>query len=53
MSSCYADGVNDIAPFYEHEDIIPQEIKDEIEATRSGLLDGSIEIPYIGEDTGW
>jgi basic membrane lipoprotein Med (substrate-binding protein (PBP1-ABC) superfamily) len=48
-----AEGTNDIAPFYDHENKIPQIIKDEIAKTREGIKNGTIKIPFIGEDRGW
>ena len=36
----------DLAPFHDFEDMIPQELKDLLEATKAGLIDGSIDTGY-------
>ena len=36
----------DLAPFHDFEDMIPQELKDLLEATKAGLMDGSIDTGY-------
>ena len=35
----------DIAPFHAFEDIIPQEVKDEMEEAREKILTGELEVP--------
>ena len=39
-------GDADLAPFHDFEDMIPQELKDLLEATKAGLIDGSIDTGY-------
>ncbi len=39
-------GAVGLAPFHAHEDAVPQDVKDLIEATNAGLLDGSITTGY-------
>ena len=39
-------GDADLAPFHDFEDMIPQELKDLLEATKAGLMDGSIDTGY-------
>ena len=39
-------GDADLAPFHDFEDMIPQELKDLLEATKTGLIDGSIDTGY-------
>ena len=39
------DGVG-IAPFHDYDDEVPQAVKDELEAVRQGIIEGTI-------DTGW
>jgi basic membrane protein A len=36
-----------LAPFHDHEDAVPQDVKDLLATTNAGLLDGSIETGYI------
>lgn len=39
-------GDADLAPFYDFDDMIPQELKDLLEETKAGLIDGSIDTGY-------
>ncbi|MBW7959252.1 MAG: BMP family ABC transporter substrate-binding protein [Candidatus Promineofilum sp.] len=39
-------GAAGLAPFHDHESAIPQEVKDLLEKTKAGLLDGSISTGY-------
>ena len=39
-------GDADLAPFHDFDDMIPQELKDLLEATKAGLIDGSIDTGY-------
>jgi basic membrane protein A len=39
-------GKADLAPFHDFDDMIPQELKDLLEATKAGLIDGSIDTGY-------
>ncbi len=39
-------GAVGLAPFHAHEDAVPQEVKDLLETTNAGLLDGSISTGY-------
>ena len=39
-------GAVGLAPFHAHEDAVPQDVKDLLEATNAGLLDGSITTGY-------
>ena len=39
-------GAVGLAPFHTHEDAVPQDVKDLLEATNAGLLDGSITTGY-------
>ncbi len=39
-------GAVGLAPFHDHEDAVPQEVKDLLETTNAGLLDGSISTGY-------
>ncbi len=34
----------DLAPFHDMEDLVPAELKDQIEAIRAGIIDGSIKV---------
>ena len=36
----------DLAPFHDFDEMIPQELKDLLEATKTGLMDGSVETGY-------
>jgi basic membrane protein A len=39
-----ANGGVDLAPFHDMEDAVPEELKQELEAIRAGIIDGSIEV---------
>ena len=39
-------GDADLAPFHDFDDMIPQELKDLLEETKAGLIDGSIDTGY-------
>jgi basic membrane protein A len=39
-------GASGLAPFHDHEDAVSQEIKDLLDTTKAGLLDGSISTGY-------
>lgn len=39
-------GASGLAPFHDHEDAVSQDIKDLLDATKAGLLDGSITTGY-------
>ena len=39
-------GDADLAPFHDFDDMIPQELKDLLEATKTGLIEGSIDTGY-------
>lgn len=39
-------GDADLAPFHDFDEMIPQELKDQLEATKAGLIDGSIDTGY-------
>ena len=39
-------GPTGLAPFHDHEDAVPQEVKDQLEEINAGLEDGSIETGY-------
>jgi basic membrane protein A and related proteins len=40
-----AEGGYDLAPFGDFDDQVPQEVKDQIEEARQGIIDGDIEVP--------
>jgi len=42
-----ANGGIELAPFHQHAEIIPQEVKDKLKGAKQGLADGSIEIPHF------
>lgn len=44
------DGMSHLAPFYEHEDTVPQYIKDLLNETLEDAMAGRIEFPYFTED---
>lgn len=48
-----ADGANDIAPFYEDENLVPKVIRDEINKVRADVKAGTFKIPIILEERAW
>ncbi len=43
------DGVG-LAPYHDFEDVIPQDIKDAVEAARADVLDGAVTVPYTRDE---
>ena len=44
-----ADGAVELAPYYNLDDEIPQEVKDKVEQTKQDIISGKIEVPKILE----
>ena len=42
-----ANGGIETAPFHDFADEVPQDVKDKLEETKQGIIDGSIEIPHF------
>ena len=47
----FAEGVVNLAPYHSFEDKIPEEVKAEIEDLKQQIIDGTLEIPIIEEQT--
>lgn len=47
----FAEGVVTLAPYHSFEDKIPEEVKAEIEDLKQQIIDGTLEIPIIEEQT--
>jgi basic membrane protein A len=44
------DGVG-LAPFHDYEDVVPQDVKDQVEAARADIIGGTISIPTVLDDS--
>jgi basic membrane protein A and related proteins len=42
-----AEGVCDISPYYDMEDIVPQDVKDAVEQAKQDIMSGALEVPYV------
>ncbi|MBU0927968.1 MAG: BMP family ABC transporter substrate-binding protein [Spirochaetes bacterium] len=47
-----AEGSIDLAPFHQHDAIVPQSVKDAVAKAKAGIVDGSVKVPSALADLG-